>query len=72
MKSFRLNVVIKAALLCCALGPAAVLAQDYPSKPVRILPPAVSQPEFAAHVRDVRADFENWRALAKEGNIVIE
>ncbi len=29
----------------------------------------MSQPEFAAYVR---ADFEKWRALAKEGNIVIE
>lgn len=29
----------------------------------------MSQPEFASFVR---ADFEKWRALAKEGNIVIE
>ena len=29
----------------------------------------MSQPEFTAYVR---ADYEKWRALAKEGNIVIE
>ena len=29
----------------------------------------MSQPEFTAHVR---ADFEKWRALAREGNIFIE
>ncbi len=29
----------------------------------------MSQPEFAAYVR---ADYEKWRGLAKEGNIVIE
>ena len=29
----------------------------------------MSQPEFTSYVR---ADFEKWRALAKEGNIVIE
>jgi hypothetical protein len=29
----------------------------------------MSQPEFAAYVR---ADYEKWRVLAREGNIVIE
>ena len=29
----------------------------------------VSQAEFAAYVR---ADFEKWRRVAREGNIVVE
>jgi tripartite-type tricarboxylate transporter receptor subunit TctC len=29
----------------------------------------MSQPEFAAYVR---ADFDKWRKVAKEGNIVVE
>ncbi len=29
----------------------------------------MAQPEFTAYIR---ADYEKWRALAKEGNIVIE
>ena len=99
MTKFLLDILIKALLVGCAWMPAAVLAQEYPSKPVRIIvpwPPSgnaalkkalfvesvreryrsiggevmdMSQPEFASYVR---ADFEKWRALAKEGNIVIE
>ena len=29
----------------------------------------MSQPEFAAYVRD---DFDKWRRVAREGNIVVE
>ena len=39
MTKFLLDILIKALLVGCAWMPAAVLAQDYPSKPVRIIVP---------------------------------
>ena len=33
------SVMLAAALLCCVTGPGAAMAQDYPTRPVRIVVP---------------------------------
>ena len=43
------------------------MRERYRSMGVEIMD--MGQPEFAAYVR---ADFEKWRSLAREANIVIE
>jgi tripartite-type tricarboxylate transporter receptor subunit TctC len=57
----RLQVALRKALAVEAVR------ERYRSMGVELM--EMSQPEFAAYVR---ADFEKWRTLAREGNIVIE